>query len=124
MRRLRHIVLTVAILFWAPPTFAAKAAKAKPPPAVPGARTYLRVTVGDGYDRPVYLHVFADHYQSPWYKHYAIARSGAVPATGAKKSDLLKSGERTPWCDITPMLYGQTGARLDLSMRHGYTDRA
>ncbi|MDF1746899.1 MAG: hypothetical protein P1V19_24625, partial [Gimesia sp.] len=35
-------------------------------------QTLVRVTMGEGYDRPVYMHLFADHYRSPWYAHYAI----------------------------------------------------
>jgi hypothetical protein len=89
-----------------------------------GKQTYLRVTIGEGYDRPVYLHVFADHYRAPWYQHYALARAGTVAGVSAKKADLLQSGEKTPWCNITRMLYQDSGALLHLSVRHGYTDRA
>ena len=48
-----------------------------------GPQTLVRVTIGEGYDRPVYLHLFADHYRSPWYAHYAIGRGGIQPATRA-----------------------------------------
>jgi hypothetical protein len=88
-----------------------------------GKQTYLRVTFGDGYDRPVYLHVFADHYRAPWYQHYALGRAGLVVGLSPKKGDLLKAGARTPWCNITPLLYQDSGALLQLSVRHGYTDR-
>ncbi len=89
-----------------------------------GRQTYLRVTVGDGYDRPVYLHVFADHYRAPWYKHFAVARNGVTAGVVAKKADLLKAGERTAWCNITPMLYQDSGARLQMSIRFAYTEPA
>jgi len=89
-----------------------------------GAQTYLRVTFGDGYERPVYLHLFADHYRAPWYKHYSIGRGGVVAAVRPEKGDLLKSGERTPWCNITPMLYQDTGALLTLSARFTYAEPA
>jgi hypothetical protein len=41
-----------------------------------GPQTLVRVTMGEGYDRPVDLHLFADYYRSPWYAHYAIGRDG------------------------------------------------
>lgn len=28
------------------------------------------MTLGDVYEEPVYVHVFADHYRSPWYQHF------------------------------------------------------
>lgn len=43
-----------------------------------GPQTLVRVTMGEGYERPVYLHLFADHYRSPWYAHYAIGRNGIL----------------------------------------------
>src|SRR5690606_12084328 len=33
------------------------------------AQTFVRVTVGSGYERPVYIHIFADHFRDPWYQH-------------------------------------------------------
>src|SRR6185437_4876765 len=33
-----------------------------------GAQTFVRVTLGEGYQKPTYLHVFADHYHAPWYQ--------------------------------------------------------
>ena len=32
-----------------------------------GPQTWVRVTVGDVYEKPVQLHIFADHYRAPWY---------------------------------------------------------
>lgn len=89
-----------------------------------GAQTYVRVTLGDGYDRPVYVHVFADHFHAPWYQHFALSKAGATAGVSAKKTDLLKSGERTPWCNITPMIYQDSGAMLHITTRHTYTDPA
>lgn len=89
-----------------------------------GVQTYLRVTIGDGYERPVYIHVFADHYHPPWYQHYSLARDGATAKLAPAKQNLLKSGERTPWCNISPMLYQDSGAILNITARHGYTERA
>ncbi len=89
-----------------------------------GAQTYLRVTLGAGYDRPAYIHIFADHFHAPWYQHYSLGKSGAVPGVSAKKSDLLVSGENTGWCNLTPMIYQDSGAMLRITARHGYTDYA
>ena len=90
-----------------------------------GPQTYLRVTFGEGYDRPVYLHVFADHYRAPWYQHYSLARGGVTAGVGPKKkTDLMKSGEATPWCNVTPMVYQDSGVLLNLSARYGYAEPA
>lgn len=89
-----------------------------------GLQTFLRVTLAGDYSRPAYLHVFADHFHAPWYQHWSLARGGAVQAVSPKKTDLLGGGEATPWCNITPMLYHDGGALLNLSVRYGYADRA
>ncbi|MCX6910086.1 MAG: beta-galactosidase trimerization domain-containing protein [Verrucomicrobia bacterium] len=89
-----------------------------------GAQTYLRVTLGDGYEKPAYIHVFSDHFHAPWYQHYSLARAGAGAGIAPKKPDMLKSGESTPWCNITPMIYQDSGAMLHITVRHAYTDYA
>jgi len=88
------------------------------------ASTYLRVTIGEGYERPLYIHVFADHYRDPWYAHYSLGRDGARPGVQPRKENLLRSGEQTPWCDITPMLHADSGAILNITARHAYTEHA
>ena len=89
-----------------------------------GAQTFVRVTLGEGYTKPAYIHIFADHYHAPWYQHYALGKAGTVQATSPKKQDLLKSGESTPWCNITPMIYQDSGALLNITARHTYTEYA
>ena len=89
-----------------------------------GAQTFVRVTLGDGYEKPAYIHIFADHFHAPWYQHYSLSRAGATPGTGPKKTDLLASGESTPWCNITPMIYQDSGAMLTITARHTYTQQA
>ena len=89
-----------------------------------GAQTWLRVTLGDGYEKPAYIHIFADHFHAPWYQHYALGRSGAVAGLAPAKPDLLRSGESTPWCNITPTIYQDSGAMLNITARHSYTDYA
>ena len=89
-----------------------------------GAQTFVRVTLGDGYEKPAYIHIFADHFHAPWYQHYSLSRAGTVAGTGPKKTDLLGSGESTPWCNITPMIYQDSGAMLTITARHTYTQQA
>ena len=88
-----------------------------------GPQTYLRVTVGDIYEKPVYVHVFADHFRAPWYAHFHLSKDGANRGLGPRKKHLLAAGERTPWCNITPMLYQDSGAILNITVRHTYYKR-
>jgi hypothetical protein len=89
-----------------------------------GPQTLVRVTLGAGYDRPVYLHVFADHYRSPWYAHYAIGGGGIVSALAPPAEQMLRSGDVTPWCNLTPTVYQDSGTALNLSVRYAYWERA
>lgn len=89
-----------------------------------GAQTFVRVSFGDGYAKPVYLHIFADHFHAPWYQHFSLGRSGTVAATAPKKGDLLHSGEQTPWCNLTPMIHQDSGAMLTVTARHSYAEQA
>ncbi len=93
-------------------------------------QTYMRVTLADIYNKPLYVHIFADHFKAPWYANYSISKSGMVAniypgSNGADTGDYLKSGEQTPWVNITPMLYedsnaAKSGARLAISTRYTY----
>lgn len=89
-----------------------------------GAQTFVRVRLGDCGPQPVYLHIFADHYHAPWYQHYSLGRSGAVASVAPPKADLLKSGEETAWCNLTPMIFQDSGAMLRITARHTYTEQA
>ncbi len=89
-----------------------------------GPQTFVRVTLGEGYDRPVYMHLFADHYRSPWYAHYALARDGLHAALAPPAAQMLRSGEATAWCNLTPTVYQDSGAALNLSVRHSYHEKA
>ncbi len=89
-----------------------------------GPQTLVRVTMGEGYDRPVYLHLFADHYRSPWYAHYAMGRDGIRAELAPPAEQMLKSGDVTPWCNLTPTVYQDSGAALNLSVRHSYHEKA
>jgi hypothetical protein len=89
-----------------------------------GAQTFLRVTFLEGHDRPAYIHVFADHFHAPWYQHYGLGRSGAVAGVSVKKGELLTSGEQTAWCNVTPMIYQDSGAMFHTTARHTYAEYA
>ncbi len=89
-----------------------------------GPQTLVRVTIGDGYVRPVYMHLFADHYRSPRYSHYAMGQDGIHQALRPPSNEMLNSGDVTPWCNLTPTIYQDSGAALNLSVRHSYHGKA
>jgi len=89
-----------------------------------GPQTWMRVTLGDVYQKPIQLHIFADHYRAPWYGHWHLSKAGTVQGLRYVKADALKNGEQTPWCNITPMLYQDTGAILNITARYAYADQA
>ena len=37
---------------------------------------------------------------------------------------MLKPGEPTPWCNLTPTVYQDSGAALNFSLRHSYHEKA
>jgi hypothetical protein len=39
-------------------------------------------------------------YRAPWYAHFAIGRDGVREALAPPAAQMLKSGERTPWCNF------------------------
>jgi len=93
-------------------------------------RTWIKVTLGTGYEKPVQIHIFADHYRSPYYAHYAITKGhldkGVNPAKEHNK-DMLSDGESTGWIDISEMIYPSNesglrgGARLVIYPASTYT---
>lgn len=89
-----------------------------------GPQTWLRVTLGEGYERPVYMHLFADHYRAPWYAHFALARDGLHAALAPPADQKLTSGQSTAWCNLTPTIYQDSGAALNLSVRYTYHEKA
>jgi hypothetical protein len=99
-------------------------AQTKPNHLSYGAQTFVRVTLRDGYDKPAYIHIFADHYHADWYAHWSLGKAGPVQGIQVKKPDMLRSGESTPWCNLTPTIYQDSGAMLYITARHSYTDYA
>ena len=49
---------------------------------------------------------------------------GVNPGLRPEKDQLLSGGEQTPWCNITPMLFQDSGAILNLTARYAYADPA
>ena len=98
--------------------------EAEPDHSPYGPQTWLRVTLADIYDKPSQIHIFADHYRSPWYGHWHLSKAGANPGLRPETQQLLASGEQSPWCNITPMLYQDSGAILNISARYTYHEWA
>ncbi len=89
-------------------------------------KTWLRVKLGAAQTTPIYIHCFADHFRAPWYKHFSLSQDGyqegVAPRRG--KAAFLSAGEATPWCDITPAIHEDSGARLELrgAEKYSYTE--
>ncbi|MDF1860392.1 MAG: hypothetical protein P1U87_09255 [Verrucomicrobiales bacterium] len=98
--------------------------KAVPDHIPHGPQTWMRVTLGEIYSEPVHVHIFADHYRSPWYAHWTLSKAGAAPGYQPALTDRLTAGEQTPWCNITRMLHEDSGAILNITMRHTYMSKA
>lgn len=89
-----------------------------------GPQTWMRVKLADVYKKPLHVHIFADHHRAPWYGHWHLSKSGTDKGLYPAKKDLLASGEQSPWCNITPMLYQDSGAILNITARYTYHERA
>jgi len=86
-----------------------------------GPQTYLRVTLGNVYEQPVYVHVFADHYRDPWYAHYAISKAGLEEGLVPTRAEaFLRGGESTGWVNISPLVYQDSGVIMVTSIRYDY----
>ena len=89
-----------------------------------GPQTWLRIKLSHIYEKPLHIHIFADHHRHPWYSHWHISKRGVAKGLAPSKEDLLRGAEVSPWCNITPMIYQDTGAILNISARYTYHDRA
>ncbi len=93
----------------------------KPDHLAYGPQIYMKVTLGDCYERPVYIHIFADHFCDPWYEHDALSRAGLELDLRPKDSkSYLRKNESTGWVNITRMVYQDSGAILTTSARYDY----
>jgi hypothetical protein len=90
-----------------------------------GPQTWMKVTLGDGYEKPVQIHIFADHYRSPWYAHYAVSKDGMEDGLNPKRKEaLLSNGETTGWVNISRTIYQDSGAHLVMYPAFRYGDNA
>lgn len=97
----------------------------KPDYVAYGPQIFMRVTLGDGYAKPVYVHIFADHYRDPWYNHHAISKDGFQDALAPSRAEaLLKNNESTGWVNITRTVYPDSGALLEMTTRYTYYEMA
>lgn len=88
-------------------------------------QTFMRVKFGDGYTRPFFVAIFADHYRRPWYTYYTISKLGLEEGrnpTQAQLSHYFNDGDVSPWINLTPMIYADTGARLVIRTVHTYSE--
>lgn len=90
-----------------------------------GPELYVRISVGDCYERPFYIHIFADYYRSPWYGHFSLTPSGldrsVRPAAGRK---YFENNVKTDWINIGKVVYWDSGVNLLISPRYSYTEPA
>ena len=90
-----------------------------------GPQVWMRVTLAEGYGKPAYIHVFSDHFRSPWYGHYALSKDGTEKGLRPKRREaFLNSGESTAWCNVTETVYQDSGAILHIQPAYTYTERA
>jgi len=83
---------------------------------VPDPQIWMKITLGNGYEKPVQIHIFADHYRAPWYAHYALTKGHVDKGLRPSKDhmqDKLVNGESTGWLNISEMVYPDSGKRLN-----------
>lgn len=91
------------------------------------SQIWMKVTLGSGYEKPVQIHIFADHYRSPWYAHYALTKGHVDAGLQPQQINInqkLSNGESTGWLDISQMIYPDSGAHLLISPAYSYGDNA
>jgi len=62
--------------------------------------------------------------RDPWYAHFAVGKDGLHAALAPPEGQMLNPGEATPWCNLTPTVYQDSGAALNFSLRHSYYEKA
>lgn len=67
---------------------------------------------------------FADHYRDPWYGHHAIGKAGLRDELAPSADEMFKDGEQSPWSNISHVVYQDSGASLNCSLRHSYQEKA
>lgn len=88
-----------------------------------GPGIYVRVSVGDCYEKPFYIHIFADYYRSPWYAHYSLTPDGIDSGVRpAAKRKYFENNTTTGWINIAKLMYWDTGVNLLISPRYTYNE--
>jgi len=90
-----------------------------------GPKLYVRISVGDCYEKPFYIHIFANYYRTPWYAHFSLTPDGldigVRPALGKK---YFENNVKTDWINIGKLVYWDTGVNLLISPRYSYPEAA
>lgn len=90
-----------------------------------GPQTWMKVTLGDGYEKPVFLHIFANRFSAPYYAHFLVSKDGVEKgARPHRQAALLSNGETTGWVNISEMIYQDRGAILTIDPLYGPRDNA
>ena len=91
-----------------------------------GPQFYVRITFGQGHEKPFYLHIFANYYRAPWYAHYSLSNAGleqnVQPSSGEKV--FFRDNQKTDWINITKLMYFDSGVNLTISPRYAYANIA
>ncbi|HOK79832.1 MAG TPA: hypothetical protein PK354_03160 [bacterium] len=91
-----------------------------------GPQLYLRITFGDGHEKPFYIHIFCNYYRATWYAHYALSLAGLEPSVQPSKGKdvFFNNNQKTGWLNITKLMYFDSGVNMTLSARYSYAEIA
>jgi len=88
--------------------------------AANGQQVYMKVTLGDCYEKPVFVYAWFTHYSGDIiYTDLTISKDGVVAGLIEPKraEALYRNNESTGWVDISPEINPETGALLILTAR-------
>ena len=89
-----------------------------------GPQTWMKVTLGNGYEKPLQVHIFADHYRDPYYQHFALTKGTFEEAIEpTRPENKLTNGETTGWLNISETVYRIRGAHLVIYPAYTYWER-
>lgn len=80
---------------------------------------FMRITLGDGYEKPVYIYTLRTHYSgSQTYEHYNFSKDGFTIGMVARDGTFLSNNESTGWINATKAIHPESGALLLMSARY------
>jgi len=85
------------------------------------SQVYMRVTLGDCYEKPVFVYVWVTHYNGgDTYSGISISKNGLVPGLvePTTPDSFYQNNESTGWVNITHKIRPDTGALLTISARN------